>query len=104
MPNIKPRIRTVVKCPYCQYEHELAEVIDPENLTGCAKPSNVIRDPTNTNIIYEEWEEGKEPLTELTYECDKCHKTFVAKFDIKVKTESPAEEVDFDNNSVSLFD
>jgi hypothetical protein len=54
MPNIKPRVRTVVKCPYCQYEHELAEVIDPENLTGCAKPSNVIRDPTNTNIIYEE--------------------------------------------------
>ena len=71
---------TIIKCPKCGYEYCAGEIFFPDDLLG--HPDNIIRDDDGHIILIE----GKQPILEETFECDKCGTTFRARIGIQSET------------------
>lgn len=78
MENIKEG-NVIFKCPKCGMEYAIGEVFYPDDLLGI--PRNVIRDD-NGKIIFIE---GKKPVLEEDWECEKCGCDFKVRLDISPK-------------------
>lgn len=69
-------MKTIIKCPYCDYEYVPGEIFLPNWLIG--QPKEVERDCYG-HIIY------SDDITDLKeeYICDKCNKCFIVEANIK---------------------
>jgi len=99
-PNTNSSWATI-RCPHCGYEYVPAEIFMPGDLVG--KTDQVIRDALG-KIIYQDYEDGEEPLAVETYCCDNCGKEFLVEPVIQYKVKKQVEELDFSDQSVSLLD
>lgn len=99
---IKLQPRKVIKCPHCNWEYLPGEILYPESLIGRVKYNSVIRDPLG-HILYEEYEEDREPLAEEHYECDNCGKPFVIEIETKFASKVEEEELDFTEKTAELW-
>lgn len=86
----------IVKCPKCGYEYTAAEIFYPQDLLG--NPNNIIRDDEGKIILVE----GKQPVLEETFECDKCGTTFRARLGIQAETKYNKELDDEDEFVIDL--
>lgn len=100
METRKLQPRQIIKCPHCGWEYLPGEIFYPENVVG--HPKQVIRDALG-KILYEEYKEDCEPLSEETYVCDGCGKEFVVEIETKFKTKEQEEQIDFTSEYVSLI-
>lgn len=91
----------IIKCPHCGAEFVPSEIFMPGELIG--KANKVIKDPNN-RILYVEYAEDWEPATVAHFTCDVCDKSFTVEPVIMYKVKKEAEELDFQNESVSLLD
>lgn len=90
----------VIKCPHCGWEYRPADLFMPDD--GIGRPTTVIRDALG-KIIYQEYEEGREPNLSAKYICDNCDKQFVVDQIITYKASKEVEELDFSDPYVSLL-
>ena len=91
----------VIRCPHCGMEFAPAEIFMPGDLIG--EPETVIRDALG-KIIYQEYDEGNEPVQVGHYVCDECGKPFTVEPVIAYKVKKEDEAKDFSDLSSSLLD
>ena len=101
--NLTPedKINQKIKCPHCGYEYVPAEVMHPNDFLG--RPETVLRDALG-KLLHVDYERGNEPLSSETYICDGCDKQFIIEPSTTYKVRKEAEELDFSQTTVSLFD
>lgn len=92
--------RKIIKCPHCGYEYLPSEIFFDYNTIG--RPTKVIRDPLG-KILYEEYEEGKEPTSEEIITCEGCENSFSVNMEISYKVGETPEEINFQKETVSLW-
>lgn len=90
----------VIKCPYCGHQYVPAEIMMPIDFIG--KPNTVLRDALG-KIIYQDYIEDYEPSQKETYICDSCNHQFIVEPVVTYKVRKEAEELDFQETSVSLL-
>lgn len=90
----------VIKCPYCGHQYVPAEIMMPIDFIG--KPNTVLRDALG-KIIYQDYVEDYEPSQKETYICDSCNHQFIVEPVVTYKVRKEAEELDFQETSVSLL-
>ena len=66
------------------------------------QPEDVVKDSLG-KILYEDYQEGKEPELIEHYTCDICNKPFVIEATVTYKTMTEEPEKDFSNLYASLF-
>ena len=101
MCNNTTRKTVSFKCPYCGAQYLPAEIFMPEAFIG--RPDDLVKDSFG-KIVYEDYQEGKEPDMIEHYICDYCDKPFVVEVSITYKTMAEEPERDFKNQYVSLLD
>ena len=101
--SVKLQPRKVIKCPHCGWEYLPSEIFYSDSFAGKLVLGSVIRDPLG-HILYEEYEEDCAPLAEEHYCCDNCGKPFVVELETKYNSKLEEEELDFSEESVSLWD
>lgn len=96
--KIQPR--KIIRCPHCCYDYLPSEIFYDYNMIG--KPTKIIRDPLG-KILYEEYEPGKEPTVDETFNCVNCHNDFVVEVEISYKASDKPEEINFRKDTTSLW-
>lgn len=91
----------VIRCPHCGAEYLPGEIYLPGALIG--QPNDLVKDSVG-KILYEDYQEGKEPNVEEHYICDYCDKPFIIEATVTYKTKEEAPENDFSTAYVSLLD
>ena len=94
------RKTNVIKCPHCSAQYLAGEIYLPGSFIG--HPQDVVRDSFG-KLLYEDYQEGKEPEMTEHYICDYCGKPFVVEASITYKTMAEAPERDFTTEYVSLL-
>ena len=89
------------KCPHCGAQYLPAEVFMPGAFLG--KPDDIVKDSLG-RLLYEDYQDGKEPDMLEHYICDYCDKPFIVEATITYKTMAEAPEKDFSTTYVSLID
>ena len=91
-----------VKCPHCGWEFHPAHVFYPGSFLG--KPGQLVRDAL-VKVIYEEYDDvDDEPCFVEHFECEECGKQFVVEATVSYKTREEEEELNFQQEYVSLLD
>ena len=90
-----------ITCPHCGRQYTPADIFMPGDLIG--KPETVIHDALG-KIIYVEYEDENEPVSETRYYCDECDKPFIVEAVVTYKVRKEEEALDFSEQSVSLLD
>ena len=93
----------VITCPHCGRQFTPAEIFEEGDLIGVQKFGNIIRDALG-KIIYQDFEDECEPVSEKRYYCDECGKSFIVEPVISFKVKKEEEQLDFSEQSVSLLD
>lgn len=91
----------IIKCPHCGAEYLSGELYLPEAFTG--HPYDIVKDSMG-RILYEDYQEGREPDMIEHYICDYCNKPFIVEATITYKSREEEPEADFQNQYVSLLD
>ena len=91
----------IIKCPHCGAQYLAAEIYMPGAFLG--RPDDLVKDSLG-KILYEDYQEDKEPDMIEHFICDYCDKPFVIEATITYKTMEEAPERDFQNQYVSLLD
>lgn len=89
------------KCPHCGAQYLPGEVYMPGAFIG--QPEDIVKDSLG-KLLYEDYQEGKEPDMVEHFICDYCDKPFIVEATITYKTMAEAPEADFKNQYVSLLD
>ena len=95
------RKSTNFKCPHCGAEYLPGEVYIPGALIG--QPDDLVKDSLG-RILYEDYQEGREPDLIEHYICDYCSKPFIIEATVTYKTMMEEPERDFQSQYVSLID
>ena len=95
------RKTAVIKCPHCGAQYLPGEIYMPGSFLG--RPEDVVKDSLG-KILYEDYQEGKEPDMVEHFICDICDKPFIVEATVTYKTTSEAPENDFSTTYVSLLD
>ena len=91
----------VISCPYCGAQYLPGEIYMPGSLIG--QPDDIVKDSFG-KLLYEDYQEGKEPDMVEHYTCEYCNKPFIVEATITYKTVAEAPEADFSTQYVSLID
>lgn len=92
---------SVIRCPHCGAEYLPGEIYMPGALIG--QPDDLVKDSVG-KILYEDYQEGKEPDVVEHYICDYCDRPFIIEATVTYKTREEAPENDFSTAYVSLLD
>lgn len=92
---------SIIRCIHCGAQYLPGEVYMPGALIG--QPEDIVKDSLG-KILYEDYQEGKEPDMIEHYICDYCDKPFIVEATITYKTMAEAPERDWSDNYVSLLD
>jgi hypothetical protein len=90
----------VIKCPHCKAQYLPGEIYMPGALIG--QPDDLVKDSLG-RILYEDYQEGKEPAFVEHFICDYCDKPFVIEATVTYKTYEEAPENDFSTQYVPLI-
>ena len=91
----------IIKCPHCGAHYLPGEIYMPGSLIG--QPDDLVKDSFG-KILYEDYQNGKEPDMIEHFICDYCDKPFVVEATVTYKTMVEAPENDFQTQYVSLLD
>ena len=91
----------IIKCPHCGAQYLPGEIYMPGALIG--QPEDVVKDSLG-KILYEDYQDGKEPDMLEHFVCDFCEKPFIIEATTTYKTMAEAPERDFSQQYVSLID
>lgn len=91
----------IIKCPHCGAQYLPAEIFMPEAFIG--RPDDLVKDSLG-KILYEDYQEGKEPDMVEHFTCEYCEKPFVIEATVTYKSMAEEPERDFQNQYVSLLD
>lgn len=91
----------IITCPHCGREYLSCEIYSGGSFTG--RSTDVVRDALG-KLIYVDYTEGQEPDLTEKYICDSCNKAFIIEAIMSFKTKPESEELDFNNQYVSLLD
>ena len=95
------RKNPIIKCVHCGAQYLAGEIFMPGAFIG--KPDDIVKDSFG-KLLYEDYQEGKEPDMIEHYVCDYCDKPFIVEATITYKTMTEAPENDFSTQYVSLLD
>jgi hypothetical protein len=95
------RKTTIIKCPHCGAQYLPAEIYMPEAFLG--RPEDLVKDSLG-KILYEDYQEGREPDMIEHFTCEYCDKPFVIEATITYKSMEEEPEKDFSTQYVSLLD
>jgi DNA-directed RNA polymerase subunit RPC12/RpoP len=101
MKTIISHKTSVIRCPHCGAEYLPGEIYMPGALIG--QPDDLVKDSVG-KILYEDYQEGKEPDVVEHYICDYCDRPFIIEATVTYKTREEAPENDFSTAYVSLLD
>ena len=91
----------VIKCPHCGAQYLPAEIFMPEAFIG--RPDDLVKDSLG-KILYEDYQDGKEPDMVEHFTCEYCEKPFVIEATVTYKSTAEEPEKDFSSQYVSLLD
>ena len=91
----------IIRCPHCGAQYLPGEIYMPGALIG--QPDDLVKDSLG-KILYEDYQEGKEPDMIEHYICGYCDKPFIVEATVTYKTMTEAPERDFSQQYVSLID
>ena len=91
----------VIKCPHCGAQYLPAEIFMPEAFIG--RPDDLVKDSLG-KILYEDYQDGKEPDMVEHFTCEYCEKPFVIEATVTYKSMAEEPEKDFSSQYVSLLD
>jgi hypothetical protein len=91
----------VIKCPHCGAQYLPGEIYMPGALIG--QPDDLVKDSLG-KILYEDYQEGREPDMIEHFVCEYCEKPFIIEATVTYKTMTELPENDFSTQYVSLID
>ena len=91
----------IIKCPHCGANYLAAEIYMPGSFLG--RPEDIVKDSLG-KILYEDYQEGKEPDMIEHFICDYCDKPFIVEATVTYKSMAEEPEKDFSQQYVSLID
>ncbi len=95
------RKTSIIKCPHCGAQYLPAEIYMPGAFLG--RPEDLVKDSFG-KILYEDYQDNKEPDMIEHFICEYCDKPFVIEATITYKTMAEEPEKDFSTQYVSLLD
>ena len=101
MKNTITHKSAIIKCPHCGAEYLPSEIYMPGAALG--RPEDIVKDSFG-RILYEDYQEGKEPDMLEHFICDYCEKPFVVEATITYRSFEEAPERDFQSQYVNLLD
>ena len=101
MKNTITHKSAIIKCPHCGAEYLPSEIYMPGATLG--RPEDIVKDSFG-RILYEDYQEGKEPDMFEHFICDFCNKPFVVEATITYKSFEEEPERDFQSQYVNLLD
>jgi DNA-directed RNA polymerase subunit RPC12/RpoP len=100
MEPILQKNKTYIKCPHCGWEYDPAEIMMPSDFLG--RPESLIKDALG-KILHLSYIDDQEPNQTESFICDGCGRQFIVEPQVTYKVKKEAEELDFTQTSVSLF-
>lgn len=91
----------IIKCHHCGAQYLPGEIFMPGAFIG--QPDDLVKDSVG-RILYEDYQEGKEPDFIEHFTCEYCNKPFIIEATVTYKTMEEAPEKDFSTEYVSLLD
>ena len=91
----------IIKCIHCGAQYLPAEIFMPGAFLG--RPDDIVKDSLG-KILYEDYQEGKEPDMIEHFICDYCDKPFIVEATVTYKSMAEEQEKDFSQQYVSLID
>ena len=95
------RKTAIIKCPHCGAQYLPCEIYMPGSTLG--KSEDIVKDSLG-KILYEDYQEGKEPDMIEHFTCEYCEKPFIVEATVTYKSMAEEPEKDFSTQYVSLLD
>ena len=91
----------IIRCVHCGAQYLPGEIYLPGSFIGRAE--DIVKDSLG-KILYEDYQEGKEPDMIEHFICDYCDKPFIVEATVTYKSMAEEPEKDFSQQYVSLID
>lgn len=95
------KTNSIIRCVHCGAQYLPGEIYMPGALIG--QPDDVVKDSMG-RLLYEDYQEGKEPDMIEHFTCEYCNKPFIVEATVTYRTMAEEPEKDFSSQYVSLID
>ena len=95
------KTNSIIRCVHCGAQYLPGEVYIPGALIG--QPDDVVKDSMG-RLLYEDYQEGKEPDMIEHFTCEYCNKPFIVEATVTYRTMAEEPEKDFSSQYVSLIE